>query len=132
MTQPAPAAVWKERRSEPRKRAEQYHSAEFIIEGLEANYQFRIWDTASSSMCVIIKETSEILPLLRVGATLKVKYYSAHSAYPSEALTTVIRHITLDDQGRFRGHYLVGLEIQQEANQVMVPGKGRGSDGSAA
>jgi len=102
---------WKERRSEPRTRAEQYHSAEFVFEGRELHYQFRIWDTASSSMCVLVKENSEALPLLRVGDTLKVKYYSSNSQCPSETLQTVIRHVTRNDQGRFKGHYLVGLEI---------------------
>lgn len=103
--------TWKERRSEPRKRVEQYHSAEFVFEGRELHYQFRIWDTASSSMCVLVKENSEALPLLKVGETLRVKYYSSDSQCPSETLQTVIRHVTRNDQGRFKGHYLVGLEI---------------------
>lgn len=102
---------WKERRSEPRTRLQQYHSAEFIFEGRELHYQFRIWDTASSSMCVLVKENSEVLPLLRVGDTLKVKYYSSNSQCPSETLKTIIRHVTRNDQGRFKGHYLIGLEI---------------------
>lgn len=113
MVQNATVGVWRERRSEPRTRAEQYHSAEFMFEGVEAHYQFRIWDTASSSMCVLVKETSEVLALLTVGVTLRVKYYSGNSAYPSEARDTVIRHVTRDDRGRFKGHYLVGLEIVQ-------------------
>ncbi|RJR49193.1 MAG: hypothetical protein C4576_07245 [Desulfobacteraceae bacterium] len=105
---------WKERRSEPRTRVEQYHSAEFIFEERELHYQFRIWDTASSSMCVLVKENSEALPLLKVGETLRVKYYSSNSQCPSETLQTVIRHVTRNDQGRFKGHYLVGLEIFPE------------------
>lgn len=111
MVQSALVDVWQERRSEPRKKPDQYHSAEFIFETLDTTYQFRIWNTASSSMCVVIKESSEVLPLLRVGDTVKVKYYSPDSLYPSEALSTVIRHVTKNDQGRFKGHYLIGLEI---------------------
>lgn len=103
--------AWKERRSEPRTKVDQYHSAEFVFEGSELHYQFRIWDTASSSMCVLVKENSEVLPLLKVGDTLKVKYYSSNSQCPSETLQTIIRHVTRNDQGRFKGHYLVGLEI---------------------
>ena len=114
MEQNSVASAWKERRSEPRTRLEQYHSAEFIFEGRELHYQFRIWDTASSSMCVLVKENSEVLPLLRVGDTLKVKYYSRNSQCPSESLQTIIRHVTRNDQGRFKGHYLVGLETRLE------------------
>lgn len=111
MEQKSVASVWKERRSEPRTRVEQYHSAEFIFEGREHHYQFRIWDTASSSMCVLVKENSEVLPLLRVGDAVRVKYYSSDAQNPSEPLKTIIRHVTKNDQGRFKGHYLVGLEI---------------------
>jgi hypothetical protein len=111
MIQGALVDVWHERRSEPRKQPDQYHSAEFSFECLNMTYQFRIWNTASSSMCVVIKENSEVLPLLRVGDTVKVKYYSRDSVYPSEGLSTVIRHVTRNEQGRFKGHYLVGLEI---------------------
>jgi tetratricopeptide (TPR) repeat protein len=62
-------------------------------------------------MCFLIKENSDILPRLRVGDILEMKYYSASSAYESEPRKTVIREITRDDQGPFKGHYLVGLEI---------------------
>lgn len=121
--------AWKERRSEPRKILEQYHSAEFILEETELHYQFRIWDTASSSMCVLVKETSEVLPLLKVGDTVKVKYYYSNSPWPSEALKTIIRHVTRNDQGRFKGHFLVGLEILPEDEQdVMDPGSGEGAE----
>jgi len=111
MVQGALVDVWRERRSEPRKKPDQYHSAEFSFEGLGVAYQFRIWNTAASSMCVVIKEGSEVLALLKVGEAVQVKYYSPDSLYPSEGLSTVIRHITKNEQGRFKGHYLVGLEI---------------------
>jgi hypothetical protein len=111
MVQGALVDVWQERRSEPRKKPDQFHSAEFSFEGKDMTYQFRIWNTATSSICVVIKENSEVLPLLRVGDTVKAKYYSPDSLYPSEGLKTVIRHITKNEQGRFKGHYLVGLEI---------------------
>ncbi len=36
---------------------------------------------------------------------------SIKSAYPSDYQKTEVRHITRNDQGRLKGHYLVGLEI---------------------
>jgi len=108
-------AAMRERRSEPRTKSEEYHSAEFIFDEAELHYQFRIWDTGSSSMCIVVKENSEILHLLEVGKTLKVRYYSQKSPFPSEALRTIVRHVTRNDQGKFKGHFLVGLEILQES-----------------
>ena len=105
---------WVERRSEERKKPDRYDSAEFAFDGLEAHYQFKLWDTAPTSMCVLIKENSQLLSRLNVGDTVKVKYYKGDSRYPSEFLQTFIRHITKNDHGRFKGHYLVGLEILQE------------------
>lgn len=100
-----------ERRSEPRRPADRYYSVEFSLQGLECPYQFKIWNMASRSMCVLVKEGSEILSRLRVGEVLNMKYYPTDVISPSECLETAIRHITKDDQGRFKGHYLVGLEI---------------------
>ena len=105
-----------ERRSEHRRPVHQYYSVELSIDGLDFSYQFKIRNNASTSMCVLIKEDSDILPLLEVGDTLNMKYYSAGSVYPTEYLETAIRHITKNDQGRFKGHYLVGLDILENQN----------------
>ena len=102
-----------ERRSEHRKQVHQYYSVEFSINGLDLSYQFKIWNIASTSMCVLVREDSDILPRLKVGDTLNMKYYSTDSVYPSDYLQTAIIHVTKNDQGRFKGHYLVGLEIQE-------------------
>jgi hypothetical protein len=89
-----------------------YHSVEFSIQGVELAYQFKIWNTSSTPMCVLIKEDSAILPRLREGDTLVLKFYSGGKSHSSSSLKTRIRHITRD-QGRFRGHFLVALEIQE-------------------
>lgn len=98
-------------RSGGRGRSNPYHSVEFSIEGLEIPYQFRIWESVKESMNVLINEDSCVLPLLKVGDTLDTKYYSIDSAYPSQNMRTVIRHITKNEDGRLKGHYLVGIRI---------------------
>ena len=90
---------------------DKYHSVEFAIDGIDVAYQFKIWNIASSSMSVLIREDSAILARLKVGDILDVKYYSTDSRYASEYLRTAIRHVTKNDEGRLQGHYLVGLEI---------------------
>jgi hypothetical protein len=96
----------------------QFYSVELSIRGLEIPYQFRLWNLASPVRFVLVKEYSKILPRLRVGDTLNMKYYPAGSVYRPESLRTAIRHVTKNDQGRFRGHYLVGLEIVERGNGV--------------
>jgi len=100
---------------------DQFHSVEFSIRGLNVSYQFKIWDMFSSCMCILVKEYSDILPRLKVGDTWNMKYYSnASSVYRPECLKTVIRHIIKNDQGRFKGHYLVGLEILEKQNRNRI------------
>jgi hypothetical protein len=94
-----------------------YYSAEFVVDGLEVSYQFKIWEKAPKAVSVLVKENSNILQLLKVGDTLNVKYYSMTSAYPSDWQRSAVRHITWNDQGRLRGHYLVGLEIIENARE---------------
>jgi hypothetical protein len=90
---------------------DEYYSAEFVVDGLGVSYQFKIWKKAPKDVSVLVKETSDIMQALKVGDTLDVRYYSIKSAYPSNRQKTAVRHITWNEQGRLKGHYLVGLEI---------------------
>ena len=96
---------------------DQYHSVEFELAGMIYPYQFKIRSIASRSMCFLIKEDSDILPRLREGDILEMKFYSPGSVHTSEPRKTVIREITRDDQGPFKGHYLVGLEILEDISE---------------
>lgn len=82
-----------------------------IVEGAEAVYQFRIWDLSPQGMCVLVKETSDLLKHLKVGQTWNMKFYRDDASKPADYLTTKIRHITKDESGRFKDNYLVGLSI---------------------
>jgi hypothetical protein len=95
---------------EPRKQAGQYYSAEFSLYGLESPYQFRIWNSASTPMCILVKLGSAILPRLQVGDRLNVKYHP-HDSYDPKPLETLILHIIKNVQGRFKGYYWVGFKI---------------------
>ena len=114
------SALNAERRSEPRFPASQYYSVEFSINGLTMSYQFKIWNMASQSMCVLVREDSEVLPRIKVGDILDMRYYTGSATSPCEDLKTEIRHITKDENGRFKGHYLVGLSILNEESQPVT------------
>ena len=98
-------------KSEPRTAVDRSYRAEFSVDGLHLPYQFRIWNKSSNYMCFLVKENSGLVPQLKVGDLLNLKCYYTDSYYPSEYLETAIQHITKQDEGRFKGHYVVGLEI---------------------
>jgi hypothetical protein len=103
-----------ERRSETRNPREKYHSAEFRVNKTESLYQSKIWNISSKGMCLLVKEDSDVLSKLEVGQVLDMKYYPEDSTQSPVILKTQIRHISLENQGRFKHHYLIGLVILSE------------------
>jgi hypothetical protein len=93
---------------------EEFYSVEIPLDGLEFLHQFKIWNNDSETVFVVVKEESEILPCLRVGDTIKMKYYIMNPAFAPKYLPTKIKHITKEDQGRFKGHVVIGLDILEE------------------
>jgi hypothetical protein len=89
----------------------QYYSVEISTRELEHLHQFKIWNIEPESMCVLVKADSEILRSLKVGETMTMRYYTTDSLSPPTEIETEISHITKEEQGRFKGHYLVGLAI---------------------
>lgn len=105
---------FQERRSEVRSIIDRYYSVEFSISECAYVYQFKIWDISPKGICVLVKEDSDLLNHLQVGDVLRLKYYTADASKSIEHLKTEIRHITRDEQGRFKGLYLVGLSILED------------------
>jgi PilZ domain len=100
-----------ERRSEKRAEAERYYSVQFTAEGLASYYQFKLWNISTKGMCILVKEDSEVLKHLAVGDIIEMTYYLTDSQGAQETLKTQIKHITLNEDGRFQGHFMVGLSI---------------------
>jgi hypothetical protein len=100
-----------EKRSESREIVDRFYSVEFSLKGMDFVYQFKIWNMSTKGMCVLIKEDSAVLKHLKEGDVMDMKYYSSDALSPTEHLQTEIRHITKDEEGRFKGHVLVGLSI---------------------
>ena len=100
-----------EKRAEPRTELEKYHSVEFRVSETGALYQFKIWNMSSKGLCLLVREDSEILNDLEVGTVLNMKYYTTDFSQPPEELKTEIKHITKEPEGRFQGHFFVGLRV---------------------
>ena len=103
-----------DRRAEPRRIVDEYYSVEFSISGIEMTYQFKIWNISTKGLCLLVRQESDILRRLRVGETIQMKFYRENASKPADFINTKIHHITKDDTGKFRGHYLIGLGIAQD------------------
>ncbi len=100
-----------ERRSETREAAERYYSVQFTTKSLASFYQFKLWNISTKGMCILVKDGSEVLRHIGVGDTIEMTYYLADTQGMHENLKTQIKHITKNDDGRFQGHFMVGLSI---------------------
>lgn len=102
------------RRAESRVIEESYSSVEFTVTDLPYNYQFKIWETSPSGMSILIRGDSDILGHIKAGDVLDMKYYPSDLKKAPESYKTEIKHITKDEQSRFRGHFLVGLAVLEK------------------
>lgn len=91
-----------------RLQPDKFYCVEFMVNGLP--YLFKIWNTPSRQMFIMVKESSDTLKRLKEGKSFNMKYYSSVSGYPIE-LKTKIDYLTKEKNGRFKNHYLVGLKM---------------------
>lgn len=89
----------------------QCYSVLFSLHGDDNTYRSRVWDKATSTMHLLIEDTSDLLSRLKVGDTVNMRYYATDLRNPSEYLEASVQHITKRDQGRLEGHYVIGLDI---------------------
>ena len=100
-----------ENRSEPRTNPDRYRSVEFSLSKKDPVFQSRLQDVSSSGMGILLNQGSIALKYLKVGQVLDMKYNPENSKGSPENMETEIRHITHLVEGRYKGHYLVGLSI---------------------
>ena len=86
-----------------------YYSVEVSLNGFDR--KFKLWNMSSRFMSILVKEGSDILAFLKSGDILNMRYYTPSADSPSRDLDTKVRDITKNEQGRFKGHYMVALEI---------------------
>jgi len=59
----------------------------------------------------LLKEQSKIIESIEVGDVLNMKYYSADALNYTKDIETEIRQIMKEDNGRFKGYFLIGLAL---------------------
>ena len=97
--------------AESRIPPDQYYSVEFSLPGHTLPYRFKIWYMGRESMCLLVKAQSKIIESIKVGDVLNMKYYSADALNGTRDIETEIQQIIKEDNGRFKGHFLIGLAL---------------------
>ena len=94
-----------------------FYSVEFSVNGIQLLYQSKLRNSSTPPMFTLIKEDSDILNRIAVGDVLNMKYYSTDVQSPTRNYDTEIVYISRDRDGRFKGHYLIGLAILPDQNR---------------
>ncbi|MBL7179027.1 MAG: hypothetical protein ISS65_02310 [Desulfobacterales bacterium] len=91
--------------------ADRYSSVEIALIDSEPVYMFRIRNTPSSGVGILVQEDSAVLRHLKVGDKLNLKYNPVAASDLPEYLKTEIKYITEYDQKRPNKHYLVNFAV---------------------
>lgn len=102
-------ANYTDQRNEKRYPAGDLECVEFKPPDLQMGYKFRLRDVSNSGMCIVVNENSELLRYIKKGEIYEMKYFPENSE-PCKLKTEII-HISKQNNGKFKGHILVGLEI---------------------
>lgn len=99
---------------------EQYYSIEIPVPELHTVYQFRIWEIEYMSLSILINEYSELLNWIRTGDRLVMRFYSHNPANPYQNLYSELIYIDKQRHGRLRGHYLAGIEVMEDQDEMTL------------
>ena len=109
----APLTEPVERRSETRAPAKEDYNAEIKLLGYPV-YQIKIADISPSGAAIVVKEDSSLLELLTVGRVLDVRFHSGEPENQPDAVRQFkaeVKHISEPKEGRYKGHWLVGIQV---------------------
>ena len=108
---PGEKLISSDRRSETRTSAAQYHSVELQPKTPGMMYQFKLWNISDQGVCIVVKKDSEILNMIHVDDILMMNLCPNRQDAPKKSVTMKIVHITPKEDGKFQGHFLVGLSV---------------------
>ena len=94
------------------------YSVEFLNKDIFPGYIFKIRESTSSGVSILVKNNSAILGHLNVGEVMDLKYQLAESPNGGEYLKTEIQQVTKNDGGPFKGHHVVELSIMESKEQA--------------
>ena len=107
------ATSFKERREKHRRTQLRNYRVEIKLIGAPI-YQFRVNDVSPEGAGILIKEDSKFLSLIEVGQIVDADFISPEGTDPTGNYRAEIRHITKPNEGKNKGHFLVGLKILEK------------------
>ncbi len=99
-----------EKRSAKRALPTGFHAAEIKLIGVPL-YQFKLKDISDNGASILVKEDSAMINHLEVGQSLKIKFHLSSRSDIIGYFESKIKHITKIEERRYKGHYLVGVQI---------------------
>jgi hypothetical protein len=93
--------------------ADECYTVELLFDGKHAARQYKVWHKATTYLCVLVEESSDILNRVRVGDRMNIRYFDTDQTVPSEYLETEVRNVKRGNRGRLKGQYLLDLDIQE-------------------
>jgi hypothetical protein len=106
---------FKERRAKHRRTQLRNYRVEIKLVGAPI-YQFRVNDVSSDGAGILIKEDSKFLNMIKVGQIVEADFISPEDTDPTGNHKVEVRHITKPNEGKYKGHYLVGLSILEKVD----------------
>jgi hypothetical protein len=90
------------------------HTVEFLLPGAPI-YQLKAKDISETGIGVIVRPDSKFLNMIQAGQEMNVKLHTLQESSPNQGIYKArISHITALDDGRFKGHKLVALELMSK------------------
>jgi len=100
-----------EKRITPRYPALSEHMVVFSFSGAPL-YQLKAKEISETGIGVIVKPDSKFLNLIEIGQEMNVELLTPQESRHIQGFYSAkIAHITTLEEGRFKGHKLVGLEL---------------------
>ena len=81
-------------------------------------YQFKLRDVSSSGAGILVKDNSGFLSLIENNQVLEVDFIDSNALQPAGMHRAAIKHITKIEDGRYKGHRLIGVSILENPGQL--------------
>lgn len=111
-----------EKRRERRPFALSHHMAEFKFPDAPT-YQLKLQDVSPNGAGVIVRRDSRFLSMVSIGQELNLRLLAPSS---SEVITgdykATVEHITELKEGRYTGHFVVGLSMMKKIPEEQPEG----------
>jgi len=104
-------SIFAEKRIKPRRPALSEHMVVFSFPGVPL-YQLKAKEISETGIGVIVKPDSKFLSLIEIGQEMNIELLTPQESRHIQGFYSArIAHITTLEEGRFKGHKLVGLEL---------------------